>query len=415
MLWSKRFVGLACGAMMALSVSVPAYASDPILPLPTVTPSPTVSASPSPQPSASPSKKRTKKPKKKLLAASLVFTLANPYVRTYPDGTAAAVNGRVDTAEGSPAAGVPIRVERQINTAAWQDIGGITSAANGTWTFQARAWSALLIHYRLRVVGDTNWPASLSGLVTHEARNDPLDYKQVSKLVSVARSSGIAVSIGFVDRMSGRVYSYKTVTAAYYTASVAKVIIAMDVLHNDMDAGRTTPSDANVAAIRKMIRVSDNDAAWAYWNKYGQSAMYDRVNKRCGTSLPMAPPAGWGRSAPPPAEVALVLDCLADYRAINAGLSEWLLGEMRATATSQRWGIPAANPDPFRVEANKNGWSTWSTVSFRTVNSVGVFGPNNRYTLAIFTQYPNNVAQSKGEATINALTQAMFPAGTIVS
>jgi hypothetical protein len=101
------------------------------------------------------------------------------------------------------------------------------------------------------------------------------------------------------------------------------------------------------------------------------------INKRCGTSLPTAP-YGWGRSTPPPAQVALVLDCLADHRAINAGLSEWLLGEMRATAASQRWGVPAANPGSFRVEANKNGWSTWSTVSFRTANSVDVFGPDNR-------------------------------------
>jgi hypothetical protein len=162
-----------------------------------------------------------------------------------------------------------------------------------------------------------------------------------------------------------------------------------------------------------MIRNSNDAITWSYWRSRGGANVVQRVNSRCGTSIKVYNNT-WSMSRPTPLQMAQVLDCLADGRALNAKLSSFLMYQMRNVTPSQRWGIPKANPDRFRTEMNKNGWWRWPCCYFWTVNSTGLFGAGNRYAFTVFTQYGGSLPQSRGERQAQAVTGAMFPWGTII-
>jgi hypothetical protein len=342
---------------------------------------------------------------------AVTVRLAQREVRTVPDGSKTWLTGTVRDADGQPVASLPLTVDWR-HRGTYFPRGTVRTSPDGSFAF--RAWSdrPRLMYWRVRSPQTDTYEAASTG-VNHEARHDPFDNAQLNRMVRSVRGSGLKVGVGLVDRRTGRTYNYGYGGSRFYTASVAKVMVAMDVLRDEHARGRTTPSPANARKIRSMIRNSNDAITWSYWRSRGGSAVVARVNKRCRTSIPVHNNT-WSMSRPTPLQMAAVLDCLADGRAINAKLSGFLMYQMRNVTTSQRWGIPAANPDGFRQEMNKNGWWRWPCCYFWTVNSTGLFGPGNRYAFTVFTQYGGAYRQSRGERQAYNVTKAMFPWGTVI-
>ncbi|HEY0358577.1 MAG TPA: hypothetical protein VGD11_08330 [Mycobacteriales bacterium] len=344
---------------------------------------------------------------------SIRIVIANPLLRTVPDGTRGHVTGLVTDAAGNPVAGLPLTVERLRKGQPWGRYAETSTSTDGSFAFDPRAVSGALIYYRVRSAANPEYAAAVSGLVAHEARHDPFDRAQLERMVRSARASGLKVGVGLIDRKTGRTYNYGYGQSTFYTASVAKVMVAMDVLHDSHVQGRGTPPAGTARKLRSMIRNSNDAITWAYWRSRGGSKVVKRVNSRCGTSITVHNNT-WSMSRPTPVQMASVLDCLADGRALNLKLSNYLIYQMRSVTPSQRWGIPAANPDPFRTEANKNGWWRWPCCYFWTVNSTALFGPRDRYAFTVFTQYGGSLPQSRGERAAYNVTRAMYPWGTII-
>jgi hypothetical protein len=341
------------------------------------------------------------------------IVVANPLLRTVPDGTRGRVAGLVTDADGSPVAGLPLTVERLLQGRPWSSYMELTTLSDGSFAFNPRAGSGQLIHYRVRSAQTEQYAAAVSGLVVHEARHDPFDRAQIDRMIRSAKASGLKVGVGLVDRKTGRTYNYGYGSSTFYTASVAKVMVAMDVLRDSHAQGRTTPPAATAKKLRSMIRNSNDAITWSYWRSRGGANLVKRINSRCGTSIKVYNNT-WSMSRPSPVQMASVLDCLADGRALNAKLSNYLIYQMRSVTPSQRWGIPAANPDRYRTEANKNGWWRWPCCYFWTVNSTALFGPDDRYAFTVFTQYGGSLPQSRGERAAYNVTRAMYPWGTII-
>jgi 5-hydroxyisourate hydrolase-like protein (transthyretin family) len=334
-------------------------------------------------------------------------------LRTVPDASRRALTGAATGADGAPAAGLTIAVEQRRHGAAWSVLTTTTTDANGAFRFLAVTGAGKLVYYRARSAQTETHDAATSPSVTHEIRHDPFDSAQIQRMIRSARASGLRVGVGLVDRTTGRTYDFGYRQSTFYTASVAKVMVAMDVLRDDMARGRTAPSATNARRIQSMIRNSNDAITWSYWRSRGGAAVVERINSRCGTSIAVYNNT-WSMSRPSPVQMARVLDCLADHRALNAGLSGFLMYQMRKVTPAQRWGVPAANPDPVRDEMNKNGWWRWPCCYFWTVNSTGLFGPGNRYAFTVFTEYGGSAPQSRGERQAYNATRAMFPWGTII-
>jgi hypothetical protein len=339
------------------------------------------------------------------------IVIVNPLIRTVPDGTRGRVTGRVVDPDGNPVGGLDLSVERLLRGRPWGGYGRTTTAADGYFAFSPRAVTGALIRYRVRSTASPEYAAALSGLVVHEARHDPFTRTQIDRMVRSVRASGLKVGVGLIDRTTGRTYNYGYGQSTFYTASVAKVMVAMDVLHDSQR--HSAPPAATAKKLRSMIRNSNDAITWAYWRSRGGVNIVKRINTRCRTAIKVDN-GTWSMSRPTPVQMASVLDCLADGRAINRKLSDYLIYLMRTVTPSQRWGIPAANPDPFRAEANKNGWWRWPCCYFWTVNSTALFGPGNRYALTVFTQYSGRLTQSRGERQAYNVTKAMYPWGTII-
>jgi hypothetical protein len=334
--------------------------------------------------------------------------------RTLPDGTKGRVNGVVTDMGGDPAPGLFLTVERRTVDGSWGRYSTTRTATDGTFRFYASSPHPQRYYYRIHSTETDAYEAATYSSLYHEARHDPLDAAQINRMKRNVANGGLKVGVGYVDRKTGRTYNYGRGQSTFYTASVAKVMVAMDVLRDHHDRGRTAPSSADGDRIRSMIRNSNDAITWSYWRSRGGSAVVARVNKRCGTSIRVDNNT-WSMSKPTPVQMAAVLDCLADARMLNPKLSSFLMYQMRNVTPSQRWGIPAANPDRYRAEMNKNGWWRWPCCYFWTVNSTGLFGPGNRYAFTVFTQYGGSAPQSRGERQAQGVTGAMFPYGTIIS
>jgi hypothetical protein len=339
--------------------------------------------------------------------------LAQTRLRSAPNGTEVRVKGRIRDSAGTPVAGLLLSVERYVPGRSWGAYKEVRAGDHGRFVFVASSTSPRLLRYRVRTVSTGRFAATTSVSVLHEARYDPFDGAQLRRLVRSIEGNGMKVGVGLVDRRTGRTYNRGFGQSTFYTASVAKVMVAMDVLRDDHVRGRTVPADATARKLRSMIRNSNDAITWSYWRSRGQSAVVGRINERCGTAVRVDHNT-WSMSRPTPVQLAQVLDCLADHRALNPRLSEWLIAQMRAVTPAQRWGIPAANPDPYRAEANKNGWWRWPCCYFWTVNSTALFGPGNRYAFTVFTQYGGASPQSRGERQAYRVTKAMYPWGTVI-
>jgi hypothetical protein len=375
---------------------------------PTASPDLSTSPQPSPPPDSQPAT-----PAPTAAPRPVRISLATSALRTIPDAPRRFVTGTVTDADGARVPGLALTVDRRPYGGSWTPYAGTTTDANGAFGFLAASGEAKRLYYRVRSAATDTYTAGTSPVLTHDVRHDPFDAAQLNRMIRSAKASGLRVGVGLVDRETGRTYNYGYEQSTFYTASVAKVMVAMDVLRDEQARGRTTPRDATARRLRSMIRNSNDAITWSYWRSRGGSAVVARVNKRCGTSIRVYDNT-WSMSRPSPLMMARVLDCLADHRALNAGLSNYLLYQMRNVTPSQRWGIPAANPDPYRAEMNKNGWWRWPCCYFWTVNSTGVFGPGNRYAFTVFTEYRGSWPQSRGERQAYNATKAMFPRGTVI-
>jgi protocatechuate 3,4-dioxygenase beta subunit len=339
---------------------------------------------------------------------------AQSRLRTAPTGSKGRVKGRVRDSDGKPVAGLRLDVQRFVTGGkSWRPYKAARTGTDGSFAFVASSTSPALIRYRVRSASTGRFAATVSRTVKHEARHDPFDNAQLRRMVRSLEGNGMKVGVGLVDRHTGRTYNRGQGQSSFYTASVAKVMVAMDVLRDDHVRGRTVPTAATARKLQSMIRNSNDAITWSYWRSRGQSALVGRINQRCGTAVRVYNNT-WSMSRPTPVQMAQVLDCLADYRALNAKLSDWLIAQMRAVTSAQRWGVPAANPDPYRAEANKNGWWRWPCCYFWTVNSTALFGPGNRYAFTVFTQYGGASPQSRGQRQAYRVAKAMYPWGTVI-
>ncbi|WP_394841392.1 hypothetical protein LZC95_30500 [Pendulispora brunnea] len=165
------------------------------------------------------------------------------------------------------------------------------------------------------------------------------------------------------DRAKDRVLVQRNPDKAYRSASVVKILIALDYLYSHGSWSDIPPKD--LAALQSMLRSSDDDAANDFWDRAGQIAMVDRMAIKLelqGIRRP-ANPDFWGHTA------FTALDILRIYRYLLDGPNDDFrrfvldnIGMSTSCATDGRdqyFGIPRAVHPPFRI---KQGWSAFGDV-----------------------------------------------------
>ncbi|MFI8890421.1 hypothetical protein [Streptomyces paradoxus] len=257
---------------------------------------------------------------------------------------------------------------------------------------------------------------------------------------------GVTAGVAVFDREAGTFTEQVNDSAQFRSASVVKLLLALDFLWNRGPDYVIPPADR--ARLETMLRGSDDDAADHYWSTYGGSAIIKRMLAR--------PEVGLRDTAAPPAEYAgfwgytalSARDTVAVYRYIlekaPAPVRTFIMDNLRRSTRcsttdhfDQHFGIAGSFDRPWAV---KQGWSgkyakgtcgSQATPSATPAESGGVaraaavdltrpalhttgtVGANDRTIVAVLTLHTVGTSYGKAYTDIGRLTRSLNVPGGV--
>ncbi|WP_062438702.1 hypothetical protein [Herbidospora daliensis] len=181
--------------------------------------------------------------------------------------------------------------------------------------------------------------------------------KTAPKPVSVP--SGVTTGYVVYDRLQKKVTVSRNVHKRFRSASVVKLMIAIDHLER--------VKKPNLALLKPMLRVSDDDAATRLWSLGGQGKIIQRVAAKLKLTDSGPPPAGkpgfWGYTAISALDIAKVYRYILEQA--SPTVRNTIMGQLRQAGPcgsdgfDQYFGIPRGVAKPWAV---KQGWSGYGSI-----------------------------------------------------
>ncbi|MQY11065.1 hypothetical protein SRB5_11790 [Streptomyces sp. RB5] len=195
----------------------------------------------------------------------------------------------------------------------------------------------------LRAVGGLGLVACLLGAATTGVQaSAPAD------ATAVTVPPGVTAAVAVYDRQTNTFTEQLNPHLQVRSASVVKLLIALDHLWNKGPTYSLTPTDR--ARFDSMLRASDDAAASSYWSANGGSAIVSRL----GLSDTAGPPAGypgtWGYTALSAADTVRIYRWILD--SAPATVRDMVMGNLRQSTRcgtdgfDQLFGIPATFDSP---------------------------------------------------------------------
>ncbi|MGI5291250.1 hypothetical protein ACQEVF_49190 [Nonomuraea polychroma] len=239
------------------------------------------------------------------------------------------------------------------------------------------------------------------------------------------------------DRQAGKIVATRNARRAYRSASVIKILIAIDYLER-----RKSVPAADAKLLKIMLRSSDDDAASALWGRGGKGQIIVRMARKLRLADTAPPPASkpgfWGYSSLSAYDIVRTYRYLLDTA--DARVRDTILGHLRRATPcgtdgfDQTFGIPDALPRPWAV---KQGWSGFGTtpptrcdaramsapiswIAQRSTGSgvpdygrpvlytTGLVGKGERYVMALLTAHPAGSTWSTSVKRITTLTRGLY-------
>jgi hypothetical protein len=227
--------------------------------------------------------------------------------------------------------------------------------------------------------------------------------RRLTAVQAYVRQRPGTVGIVMRDRQTGAVWRNENATKPVWTASTVKLGMTVDLLLRDR-AGTISLTAADRALIRAMLHSSEDDAADVLWSRYGRDGYATRFPRYGLTSITFVPgfQRYWGYMKCTPDDLDRLVNYVLDK--LPADLRDYVVGQLRAVAANQQWGVwgagAAAGP------GNKNGWSEENTGW--VMNSVGFAGPAERYTLAVMNDLHGQGGYHDGLTTDTEVARLIF-------
>jgi hypothetical protein len=218
---------------------------------------------------------------------------------------------------------------------------------------------------------------------------------------------GVAVGIVMVSRDAPHCTSSHNGTETFPTASVVKLLIAIDVL----GSGKST--DGTADRVVRMLSLSDDDIASDLWVHNGGGGIVTRTKSLINLPSLSPPdnPQSWGSTRIDALDVARIWRYILDDapEAVRGPILTGTGGakERAADGFDQYFGIP--NGLPKASWWIKQGWGT--SHGRRVVNTTGLIGKNKDSILVMLTSHPLDVgypaATDSVTRGVNALAAAV--------
>ncbi|MFJ4030962.1 hypothetical protein [Streptomyces griseoluteus] len=176
--------------------------------------------------------------------------------------------------------------------------------------------------------------------------------------------AGVTAGVAVFDRSTGRFTELLNEDRQFRSASVVKLLLALDVLW-DLGPGYPVPAEDR-ARLEVMLRSSDDAAASHYWAQRGGSLIIERMVARLGLTGTAPPPTThpgfWGYTALTASDTVRIYRYVLD--GAPAPVRDLVMGALhRSTRCAndgydQYFGIPSAFTGPWAV---KQGWSGFTS------------------------------------------------------
>ncbi|MFG2841039.1 hypothetical protein ACGFYE_39340 [Streptomyces zaomyceticus] len=261
--------------------------------------------------------------------------------------------------------------------------------------------------------------------------------------------AGTTAGIAVYDRKTGRFTELHYPERQFRSASLVKLLLALDILGDD---GPAALPEADRVRLTAMLRSSDDAAASHFWSTRGGSAIVTRTASRLGLTGTAPPPAShpgyWGYTATTAADTVRVYRHILDTA--PAPVRTFMMDALHSATRcgndgfDQYFGISSAFDGPRAV---KQGWSGFTSggctavPASRTVpnstpatapdtraasldlvsealHTTGTVGPDDRTVVAVLTLHPDGTPYGTAYSKVTRLTDsldvpgAVRPAGT---
>jgi hypothetical protein len=246
------------------------------------------------------------------------------------------------------------------------------------------------------------------------------------------------------DRQAGAFTEQRQVTLRFRSASLVKLLIALDYLWN-RGPGYAVPA-ADRPRLDLMLRSSDDNAASYFWKLDGADAIVTRMVGRLGLQNTAPPSAvgktGWGSTTLSAADVVRTYRYLLEKA--PAPVRDYVMGNLHQSTRcgtdhyDQTFGIPSAFNRPWAV---KQGWygypdapvdpCTSAAAVSRSpgpgvvpagallgtvLHTTGTVGPDDRTIVVVLTEQPTGTTFATASATLTRLTRSLrIPGGVLAS
>ncbi|WP_344921118.1 hypothetical protein [Streptosporangium oxazolinicum] len=221
------------------------------------------------------------------------------------------------------------------------------------------------------------------------------------------------VTAGYVvfDRQAAKVTEYRDAHRRFRSASVVKILIAIDYLES-----RKSVPKGDLALLKVMLRVSDDGAATSFWTRGGQGRIIQRMARKLRLTDTAPPPADkpgfWGYTSLSAMDVVKTYRYLLDQA--DPTVSGLILGHLRRSGQcgsdgfDQYFGIPRAVRGPWAVKQGWSGYGSTPPVRCRPATS-----PSSTTRPATSTTSTTSASSASSTATASATAAGPASGGDV--
>ncbi|WP_130347467.1 serine hydrolase [Herbihabitans rhizosphaerae] len=220
-----------------------------------------------------------------------------------------------------------------------------------------------------------------------------------AKVTSAVRSVAPRATVGAIvlDRTTGATRLSVNPDQQFYSASLVKLLIAMEALDDDVSTAQVT----------RMLSVSDDEIASALWVRLGGASIVTDAARTIGLTATRPPDiAGrWGNTLVSARDVVKVYQhVLALPERHRSVIVNALASAPRHAADGfdQYFGIPDGLGKPFAV---KQGWG--NSGADHVLHSTGLVGTDNRYVVVLLTGHRGLSSWSTAGRSVTTAAQAL--------
>lgn len=245
-------------------------------------------------------------------------------------------------------------------------------------------------------VEDSDTPRSDSRSAAGAERESEREAGRAKAAVAAAEAAAGRVELGIavLDRRTGEFVIGERGTESFYTASLSKVVLAVDMLDRRRLDGLAIGS-GDVDLLARALGPSDDSAMSALWGRFDGPGAAARVTKRLGLVATKAPrdPSQWGEMSVSAADnVRIWRHILTDMPPTDRDLLISDMADAPAQAKdgfNQAFGLLAPQvdgPDGLGAVA-KQGWMCcFSGIYY--LHSSGALGADQRFLVTLLTRIP---------------------------